>query len=966
MLKRGTDRSEGLNCGQVNALLGSYLEGGLPPEQADAVAAHLDACLDCRRAASLDAEVASRLRLEAAWQRRRLSPRAAARIQQRLYGRMRRSMMAQRAGRFAWGAVGLTALALILFGGYAWWQQRPVGRDATPAITGTPVLATQTANPRPTVGPTNTSIPPTVMPGTGSEVIITFACSKSDLGHYEELAEAFHVENPTIQVEVVDSDGVVDDGEDAFRALAASADSFALKRTLVPSDLRSGLIRDLQPFVDADGTFDADDFYLGLLDGYRWQGGLWALPSPGTPLLIFFDKAAFEEAGLPYPEPGWSYEEFETAAEALTEERGNADIRYGLVLLPHSYAARILIAGRALESAGGAGVPSEAALDTPAMAEAMQWLLDLDAVRGAMPSLLEVTDGSQHFVAELVEDRRAAMWDGWPTFSSMRIYQAVYDDLGVVPFPEGTAVADWMGGAPYVMSAGTTHPDEVWRWLRFLTYQPGDVQAVEPPVRRSVAAASGYWAELDPDLSAAVRYVAERPKVALPLGMLSAISNALTGALTEGGDVNAALAGAQAGLSRALGAPVSQTPPPPVPTPVPTAATGVTVEFAAATDHYMLERAYDRLAAEFHMLYPEITVKPKPPNYGTGYQAVTYEWLASEADCFAYYFSPMADEAETPVLTLDPLLDGDPAFPVDDFYPHLLERFYQEGKLWALPKEVSPRVMYYNKALFDRAGLAYPAPGWTLNDFAEAAARLTEGEGQEKQYGYSPDTFFLPGDALFFLMQRGIPHPEGGAGVSWDDPDIAEAVRWYVGLWEAGIMPEYEVSGPGEGDSETWTRDKRLWESLIRDGRVAMWSTHRGAYESYSRVWSNLDVGIAPMPQGPGRVVDVMPVGYYISAESEHPEACWQWLNFLSGQVGIRVGAPTRRSVLNSVEYRQHAGAEVADVYLAALEGSERVIDTNSIYWNTYEGRIVQAVILGLQGEDVEQALRQVQDQGEE
>jgi ABC-type glycerol-3-phosphate transport system substrate-binding protein len=610
-------------------------------------------------------------------------------------------------------------------------------------------------------------------------------------------------------------------------------------------------------------------------------------------------------------------------------------------------------------------VPSEETLDTPAMAEAMQWLLDLDGVRGAMPSLLEVTGGSQHFVAELVEDGRAAMWDGWPSFSAMRIYQAAYDDLGVVPFPEGTAVADWMGGAPYLMSAGTTHPDEVWRWLRFLTYQPGDVQAVEPPVRRSVAAASGYWAELDPDLSAAVRYVAERPKVALPLGMLSAISNALTGALTEGGDVNAALTRAQVDLSRAFGASVSQTPPPPVPTPVPTAETGVTIEFAA-TDYLQLEQGYDRLAAEFHTLHPEIMVEPKSPYYGTGRQTVTLEWLASQGDCFAYFY-PMVDKAELAVMRLDPLLEADPVFPADDIYPHLLERFYQEGNLWALPRDVSPRVMYYNKALFDRAGLPYPALDWTLDDFAEAATRLTEGEGEEKRYGYSSSgPGFLTSDPLFFLMQRGILPVESSADVPLDAPEIIEAIRWYMGLWQAGVMPKYEVSGPGEGDTEMWNRNQVLWESLIREGRVAMWSTQWGGYESYSRIWANLDVGIASMPQGPGRVVDMMSSAYYISTGTAHPEACWQWLTFLSGEAGIAVGAPVRRSVLNSVEYRQHVDAEAADVYLATLEGSEHVIDSNSIYWNTYEGRLVQAVILALQGEDVEQALRQVQDQREE
>ena len=90
-----------LDCRQVKALLGVFLDEGLPPQQQATVRRHLQGCPNCRRQADQEAALASQLRLEAARRHRRLSPQAAARIQEQVYRRMRRSMMAQRVSRFA-------------------------------------------------------------------------------------------------------------------------------------------------------------------------------------------------------------------------------------------------------------------------------------------------------------------------------------------------------------------------------------------------------------------------------------------------------------------------------------------------------------------------------------------------------------------------------------------------------------------------------------------------------------------------------------------------------------------------------------------------------------------------------------------------------------------------------------------------------------------------------------------------
>ena len=62
------------------------------------------------------------------------------------------------------------------------------------------------------------------------------------------------------------------------------------------------------------------------------------------------------------------------------------------------------------------------------------------------------------------------------------------------------------------------------------------------------------------------------------------------------------------------------------------------------------------------------------------------------------------------------------------------------GDLYALPYVQSEWLLYYNKNIFDEAGIAYPTDDMTWDEFREVAKTLTKGEGAEKQWGFTmPD-----------------------------------------------------------------------------------------------------------------------------------------------------------------------------------------------------------------------------------
>ena len=62
-----------------------------------------------------------------------------------------------------------------------------------------------------------------------------------------------------------------------------------------------------------------------------------------------------------------------------------------------------------------------------------------------------------------------------------------------------------------------------------------------------------------------------------------------------------------------------------------------------------------------------------------------------------------------------------------DFYPVALDAFRFGGELTCMPQNASSLVVYYNADLFEKAGVAAPAAGWTLDDLRGAASKLTSG-----------------------------------------------------------------------------------------------------------------------------------------------------------------------------------------------------------------------------------------------
>jgi multiple sugar transport system substrate-binding protein len=764
-------------------------------------------------------------------------------------------------------------------------------------------------------------------------IILRFAIYSWLQGQYDGLIQAFEAANPDVRIKTVSIEQTLGDDAkaatlpaDAFVWLASAADVIALpfNRDAV---LQNALL-ELTPYIKSDPNLAPEDFHPTLLQGVQWDGGIWSLPTGATYHMINYNKALFDAAGVAYPQPGWTWDDFLARAQALTIREGDVVTQWGFV--QPSFDPIAFIQSRAGLLFDSETQPPTANLNNPAVAEAVQWYADLFLLHqvAPYPSPQEADDTwvKPDEVAQLVENGQAAMWFGEVYFKSRKLQQV----SAIVPFPVGDPddATTPVSVDGLSISRGTNKAELAWQWVSFLAQQQVNTtrKSIEGnrtvPALPAAAASSGFWDQVDDESAAALHFAIDHAYVDKYNGVgYGTFSSAVMDVIENDAAIETALANAQVQVEDQIEIAVST-----APTPVPNLAVAEKEEAAinagAAVIRFGLgddkfgQQSFQNLAAQFLEERPDIIVELKQPNMRGGPSLGN---LAAEYDCFQSVPNFNSDDDVSAILNMEPFFASDPDVSAEDFYA--LDQFTYQGRVWGIPGNITVNVMNYNKDLFDAAGLDYPSSTWTTSDFMHLATTLTQGEGDNKQYGYLPgyeeiDDLIVVIDRLGGdMLDNSVEPPR----VVLNGPSLLEAVRWYVGL------PDFSARAGGARLSE----EER--QALIAQGRVAIWSDPWGKLG-----WELLNVGVAPLPLGPHSAegsgyesVD----GFFISAESspegssrraDARQACWSWIAFLTGQPNVGFGLPARRDVAASDAYRQAVGVERAEAYIASVNSGSR------------------------------------------
>jgi ABC-type glycerol-3-phosphate transport system substrate-binding protein len=350
------------------------------------------------------------------------------------------------------------------------------------------------ATPKPTAAPESAV--------TVDYYVNTFAHTTSS--GIEALAEEFNRTHPGIEVRP--STELVGAGSGSFTLfdVAEQFDCFAWPGTIHPAAIEQ--LYSLDPLLETTDISLADDFTPALMDAFRIDDELYALPIATMPTVIYYNADHLAKLGLEPPPQNWTADDFFALAAAATSGEGKDKV-YGFVPFQGD-AIGFLLAVQDVRLYDLHAEQPAVHFDHPEVVNAVAWIVSL-ADAGIMPSY---DDGGTHSLTGNHDQREKLIVSGhaalWTDLAELRggftVDEEANFQIGVAPLPliPGSLLEPPFTNSLYI-SRRATDPIACWLWLMFLSEHPEVFRGV--PVRNSVAESEAWEAAIGIDKARAYR-----------------------------------------------------------------------------------------------------------------------------------------------------------------------------------------------------------------------------------------------------------------------------------------------------------------------------------------------------------------------------------------------------------------------------------------------------------------------------
>lgn len=321
-------------------------------------------------------------------------------------------------------------------------------------------------------------------------------------------------------------------------------------------------------------------------------------------------------------------------------------------------------------------------------------------------------------------------------------------------------------------------------------------------------------------------------------------------------------------------------------------------------------------------------------------------WV-SDSTINAFYDADM-------LMSLNEVWKNDEAFDASLLLEGSIRSASYNNNVYFMPRDYNEIVMYYNKDMFDEAGVAYPTDAMDAESFLEMLAGLKSGlatsqklNGLKVPYGtavtYVLDSFGPAANYVYgYLKSFGGDVVDSEGNVVYDAEQTYEAYKFWQDMIKAGYVPDASAVTGGSG-----AQFQLQQAALCFQARPLLTSYVNGIRNSPG---IGDDLGVVAIPNfGGQKYVGAGSSGYAMYKESKNKTAAWLFLKFVVSEMGQEAfcesgnGVPVLKSLLNdeNSNWRSYNGGfdglmdfnHDAFVYAATTEGYS-VVNTNDFLGN--------------------------------
>lgn len=348
------------------------------------------------------------------------------------------------------------------------------------------------------------------------------------------------------------------------------------------------------------------------------------------------------------------------------------------------------------------------------------------------------------------------------------------------------------------------------------------------------------------------------------------------------------------------------------------------IRFATWDDAETLEfqqKMVDKFNAQSDTI--EVIIESYGDNYDT---KITASMGSKDAPDVMYMWNyPKYAEG---LLPLDDLIKSEGTDYKANFYEALWNYNSINGVILGIPVGYTTHVVYYNKDLFDQAGIAYPSADWTWEDLRNAAEKLSN--PAEKVYGIAFPIQPDPYDYEMFAWSNGGAYvdAQGNAAGVLDSERTAAPFQFFQDMLKAGI-----AIGTDDYGSESFST-----------GKVGMFMN--GAWSIDKLQKAGLNFGVQVLPRFDKSIPSASILsssGVAISKTTANKEAAWEFVKFWTSEElnKERIGyeLPVLKSVAGSEKLTSH---EIYSKFYAMLDQSSQYMPASFISkdWSNLSDKI--------------------------